>query len=114
MSLTHDFVQAILSQFSQKTKASTDETDEAVDNAELASLEEVTCDEEQELDENDDEDNGDKLDPSVEASDKAMVDQVAKDAGGSSELPPLTRAQVNLGRFAITKVSSSMSGCYQD
>ena len=53
MSLTPDFVQAILSQFSQKTKASTDETDEAVDNAELASLEEVTCDEEQELDEDD-------------------------------------------------------------
>jgi hypothetical protein len=35
-----------------------------------------------------------------------MVDAVAAEVGedDSGEVPPLTRAEVNLGRFAITKV----------
>ena len=48
----------------------------------------------------------DELEPSVEASDNAMVDAVAAEIGedDSGDVLPLTRAEVNLGRFAITKV----------
>ena len=76
VSLTPDFVQAILSQFSQKTKASTDETDEAVDNAELASLEErqwTPVTKSRNWTKMMTKTMANKLDPSVEASDEAMV-----------------------------------------
>ena len=59
-------------------------------------------DQEAESSEKDDED---EVDPAVEASDNAAIDEVAAEA--DAELPALTRAEVNLGRFAITKVLSS-------
>jgi len=68
-----------------------DETDE--DKGELIS------------DKDDNNDNEDEFDPSVEASDQAMVDDVAVEVE-NGELPPLTRVEVNLGWFAITKVCS--------
>jgi hypothetical protein len=50
-------------------------------------------------------DDNDELEPSVEASDNAMVDVVAAEVGeDSGDVPPLTQAEVNLGHFAITKV----------
>jgi len=60
-------------------------------------------DDDMEADGNDD---NDELEPSVEASDNAMVDAVAAevDEDDLGDVPPLTRAEVNLGRFAITKV----------
>jgi hypothetical protein len=61
-------------------------------------------DQDAESSEKDDEDE-DEVDPAVEASDNAAIDEVAAEA--DAELPPLTRAEVNLGRFAITKVSSN-------
>ena len=48
----------------------------------------------------------DEIDPSVEASDQAMIDNVTAEAD-DAELPALMWAEVNLGRFAITKVWSS-------
>lgn len=78
------------------------------DKAAFADLEDTTGedDEEPELKLDDD----DKLDPSVEASDNAMVDEVIAEISEGDEvsigLLPLTPAQVNLGRFAITKVGT--------
>ena len=47
----------------------------------------------------------DVLEPSVEASDNAVIDEViAELEEDSAEMLPLTRAEINLGRFAITKV----------
>ena len=70
-----------------------DNDDEDVDNGDVESNEK---------------DDEDEVDPSVEASDNAMIDEVAAEA--DAELPALTRAEVNLGCFAITKVLSSGSG----
>jgi hypothetical protein len=80
------------------------------DEAAFADLEDTTGedDDEPKLELNDD----DKLDPSVEASDNAMVDAVIAEISEGDEasigLPPLTPAQVNLGRFAITKVGTGI------
>jgi hypothetical protein len=68
-----------------------DEADEEVDDPDAGS------------NANEDED---EIDPLVDASDQAMIDSVAAEAD-DAELPALTRAEVNLGRFAITKVWSS-------
>lgn len=46
----------------------------------------------------------DEIDPAVEASDSAMVEQVAVDAMADDSVPPLTKAQINLGRFSLAKV----------
>ena len=48
---------------------------------------------------------GDDIDPSVEDSDAALVDEGAAEAGGDLDVPPLSRDKVNLGKFAVTKVS---------
>lgn len=48
-----------------------------------------------------DEEDGDEVDPSVEASDAAMVEEVAAKVNADSPLPPLTRAEINLGRFSL-------------
>ena len=94
-----------MSQFSQKNKAlEENSSDEAV----FADLEDTTGEDDDELElELDD---NDKLDPSVEASDNVMVDAVITEISEGDEasigLPPLTLAQVNLGRFAITKVDT--------
>lgn len=47
----------------------------------------------------------DEIDPSIEASDVAIVKEVALEADEPEHIPKLTRAEVNLGRFAVTKVS---------
>ena len=38
-------------------------------------------------------------------SDAAVIDAVAAEAGEEFDLPALTRAEVNLGKFAVTKVN---------
>jgi hypothetical protein len=52
-----------------------------------------------------DEEDADEIDPSVEASDADIVAQVALEADEQDDMPKLTRAEINLGRFAVTKVS---------
>ena len=46
----------------------------------------------------------DKIYPAVEESDNSIVDGVAAEIENDADLPTLTRAKVNLGRFAVTKV----------
>jgi hypothetical protein len=53
----------------------------------------------------DEEEEADEIDPSVEASDAAIIEQVALEVDKQEDVPILTRAEVNLGRFAVTKVS---------
>jgi len=97
-------MQAILSQFSQKNKATADRTEDAADEEAFKDLNDTVNEEDGEEAEADIED-ADELEPSVEASDSAMVDQVAAELEeDSADMPPLTRAEINLGRFAITKV----------
>jgi hypothetical protein len=82
-----------------------DSTEDTADEAAFEDLNNTTNEEEEEM-EADDNDNNDELEPSIEASDNAMVDVVAAEVGedDSGDVPPLTQAEVNLGRFAITKV----------
>jgi hypothetical protein len=49
-------------------------------------------------------DEADEIDPSVEASDAAIVKEVAAETDEQADVPVLTRADINLGRFAVTKV----------
>ena len=101
--------QAILSQFSQKTKASSDSSENAEDDASFSALEGEDAHEsgnnndEQRDDEDEDRDD---IDPSVEASDAAIIEEVAAEAGEHVDAPALTRADINLGRFAVTKVEA--------
>jgi hypothetical protein len=100
------FTQAILLQFSQKNKATTDLTEDTADEAAFKDLDDTVNEEEDgEVAEADIED-ADELEPSVEASNNAMIDQVAAELeeDSAADMPPLTRAEINLGRFAITKV----------
>ena len=80
-----------------------DATEEAEDTTTLDDLDN-NCGEENE---NEDitEDDSDEVDPAVAANDAAIVDEVAADVANDADLPTLTRAEVNLGRFAITKVT---------
>jgi hypothetical protein len=51
-------------------------------------------------------DDQDEIDPSVEESDAAIIDEIAVEVENDPGLPKLSRAEVNLGRFAVTKVIS--------
>ena len=92
-------------QFSHKTKATTDTTEEAEDNATLDELNDDRADDGNEIEVNG-EDENDELDPTVVESDAAMVDEVSEEVENNLALPGLTRVDANLGRFAVTKVTS--------
>ena len=47
---------------------------------------------------------GDEIDASVEESDAAAVDAVAAEVEADATLPLLTRADINVGRFSLSKV----------
>ena len=97
--------QAILSQFSQKNKATADLTEDAADEAAFKDLDDTVNEEEDNEAAEADIEDTDVLEPSVEASDNAVIDEViAELEEDSAEMPPLTRAEINLGHFAITKV----------
>ena len=49
-------------------------------------------------------DKADEIDPSVEASDVAIVKEVAVETDKQADTPVLTCADINLGRFAVMKV----------
>jgi len=102
--------QAILSQFSQKNKATSDLTEDAADEAVFLDLDDTTNEEEDEVAEANAED-ADELEPSIEASDNAMLNEVATELeeDSPSDIPLLTRAEINLGCFAITKVRCNLT-----
>ena len=54
--------------------------------------------------EEENEEDGDEIDSSVEASDVAIIKEVAAETDEQADAPVLTRADINLGRFAVTKV----------
>jgi hypothetical protein len=95
---------SILSQFSQKTKVSEDTTEEAEDTAALDSLDE-DLDEDATGNGEKEHVEGDDIDLSVEDSDTALVDVVAAEADGDLDVPTLSRDEVNLEKFTVTKVS---------
>lgn len=101
--------QSILSQFSNKITATTDAIEEAEDTATLNELDDDEfCDvEENENEDGIEEDEGEEVDPAVAESDAAIIDEVAAEVANDSDLPPLTRAELNLGRFAVTKVTTT-------
>jgi hypothetical protein len=68
-------------------------------------LHELEDDNNEETAENGEEENPeDEIDPSVAESDTALVDAVAAEVDEQSDLPVLTCADINLGKFAVTKV----------
>jgi len=91
-------------QFSCKTKATSDSTEEAEDNAALGDLDEDNSKEH--VSTEDDIEDQDEIDPSVEENDAAIIDEVAAEVENDLGLPKLSRAEVNLGHFAVTKVIS--------
>lgn len=96
--------QSILSQFSHKLNATADASEEAKDAAALEELDNDVSDLEENATEslNDEIENG--FDLSVVESDAAIVDKIAAEAKVFA-LPALSRTEVNLGQFAVTKVS---------
>jgi len=89
-----------MSQFSQTRKASSSSSDDAEDDAALQEFEDEDGEEPEELEMED----SDKIDPAVQLSDSAMVDEVAAETDADGSLPQLTPEQINLGRFSLSKV----------
>ena len=67
-------------------------------------MEDAEGEEYEEAPELDEDRDGDEIDPSVEESDAAAVDVVAAEVEADTTLPLLTRADINLGRFSLSKV----------
>lgn len=98
--------QPILSQFSKTNKATTDSDDNDEDDAVFSGLQEV--DDEEEVEPEMDDDDGDEIDGAVDASDNVMVDEVAREVEEEEAWEEqLTRADINLGRFSLSKVNTS-------
>jgi hypothetical protein len=89
-----------MSQFSQTKKASSSSLDDSEDDTALKELDDEDGEEPEELVMED----GDKIDPAVESSDSAMVDEAAAETDADDSLPQLTHEQVNLGQFSLSKV----------
>jgi hypothetical protein len=73
----------------------------------ISRLQEEDDDEEVNLDVANDDDDDDEIDSAVEASEKAMGDDIVRDLEQDSfgeEM--LTREDINLGRFSLSKVRS--------
>ena len=81
-----------------------DTTEEAEDAAALDELEDE-LDKDETTENVEEEDVEDEIDPAVAESDTAIVNAVAAEVSEESDLPALTRAEVNLGKFAVTKVN---------
>jgi hypothetical protein len=59
------------------------------------------------------EDIEDEIDPSMAESNAAIVDAITAEVDEESDLPTLTHAEVNLGKFAVTKVNIILLVCYR-
>jgi hypothetical protein len=89
----------VLSQFSKSRRAGDDDEDNEADAELLAELEELDCDAEDEDDDREGEADRDDYDEALLADvDREMDEDV------HSNVPILTRDDINLGRFAIQKV----------
>lgn len=101
---------SILLQFSHKTKATADADEDAEDTATFNELddEQLGEDAENENEDRSEEDQDEEIDLAVAESDAAIVDEVAADVANDSTLPTLTHDEVNLGRFAVTKVKEPL------
>ena len=51
-------------------------------------------------------DDSDNIDPAVKSSDSAIVNEVAAEADSDACLPQLTREQINLSWFSLSKVQT--------
>lgn len=89
----YGFIKAILSQFSKTNKASNNTDEKEVDHDCLDDLKDSTGVGDEEMEDAD----TDKTDPSVELSDKTVVDRIIADVELDGQLVPLTREDVNLG-----------------
>ena len=87
------------------TKATTDTSEDAKDDATFVDLEDEVSENIEMNDATEDEADADEIDPLVEASDADIVAQVALEADEQDDMPKLTHAEINLGRFTVTKVS---------
>ena len=96
----YGFIKTILSQFSKTNKASNNTDEEEADHDCLNDLEDSTGVSDKEMEDAD----TDKTDPSVELSDKTVVDRIIADVELDGRLAPLTCENVNLGRFSVLKV----------
>ena len=74
-------MQAILSQFSQKNKATADLTEDTANEEAFKDLDDTVNEEEDGKEVEADIEDADELEPSIEASDNAMVDVVAAEVG---------------------------------
>ena len=83
-----------MSQFSQTKKSS------FKDDAALRELENEDGEEPEEPEMED----GDEVDPAVQSSDSAMVDEAAAETDTDESHPQLTQEQINLGQFSLSKV----------
>ena len=98
-------------QFSHKTKATEDAAEEAEDTIAFDELENELG-EDKTTKTAEDEGVKEDIDLSVAESDATIVDAVMAEAGEEFGLPTLTRAKVNLGKFAMMKVNIiSLVGC---
>ena len=84
-------------------KATVDSTEVAEDNTALEELDDDSSDE-GEAENSDEEDKEEEIDPSVAASDAAVIDEVVAELEQDFDLPRLTHAEVNLGKFTVMKV----------
>jgi hypothetical protein len=75
---------------------------EAEDTAILNDLDEEVGD--NAMNNSNEEGTDDEIDPAVAESDNSIVDGVAVEIENDADLPMLTRTEVNLRRFAVTKV----------
>ena len=90
----------ILSQFSKTNKASNIADEEEANHDCLNDLEDSTGVGYEDMEDTD----TDETDPSVELSDKTVVDHIIADVELDERLVPLTREDVNLGQFSVLKV----------
>jgi hypothetical protein len=95
-------IQAMLSQFHQKRKKdsttdSSDDDDCDVEMGELLDDEDI----EEEGEDEDEEEGDEELDLDREASDEAEIEELAREV---EETHKLSQAQINHGRFSVTKV----------
>ena len=99
LTLSNLLCKSILSQFSHKTKATTNTNEDAEDIATLDELddEQLGKDKENNDDDDSEEDTDEEVDLAVAESDAAIVDEVAAEVTNNSDLPMLTRTEINLG-----------------
>jgi hypothetical protein len=98
---------SLLSQFSNKMKATMDATEDAEDTTTLNELDDDQFDNREESENKDsNKKDSDKVDPAIAESDADIVEEVTAEVANDSGIPSLTRAEVSLGQFSIMKVTA--------